>query len=89
MIPSISRETQVRKREAARAYAGLDDLAFTRLRRRHGRKVDIVEFILMWRDAAPARDIADRFELRDTNYVSAVRKRLSLPPRARGRGRTP
>jgi hypothetical protein len=81
---AISRETQAEKLEAAKAYAGLDDRAFSRLRRRHGRKVEIVEFILMWRDEAPAREIADRFALRDINYVSAVRKRLGLPPREQG-----
>ncbi|MCM0018414.1 MAG: hypothetical protein NBV67_00305 [Tagaea sp.] len=90
MSETVFRETQVQRRDAANAYARLDDLAFARLNRRFQRKVRLVDFILAWRDGEQCRDIADRFDLRDVGYVSALRRRLRLPPRrefAKGGGR--
>lgn len=84
MIPAVSRETQMSRRAEAMAYAGLDDAAFGRVRRRYRRKVDPVEFILAWRDGASAREIAGRFDLLDENYVSVVRAALGLRPRGPG-----
>ncbi|MCA3264949.1 MAG: hypothetical protein ING19_02675 [Azospirillum sp.] len=79
----VPQETQVARREAARLYAGLDDAAWRRLRRAFRKKVDPVEFALMWRDGVPVKAIADRFGLRDADYVSAVRRRMGLPPRGK------
>lgn len=87
MIPPVPHETLVSRRAEAMAYAGLDEDAFHRLRRRYRRKVDIVEFILMWRDDAAAREIAERFDLCAESYVSAVRRGLGLPPRGPGGAR--
>jgi hypothetical protein len=87
MTPAVARETRVEKRDAAKAYLGLSDAAFARLARRFRRKIDPVEFVLLWRDGASASDIAERFDLRREDYVTQARRALGCPPRAPG-GRT-
>jgi hypothetical protein len=84
MSGAVSRETQLQRFEAAMAYAGWNLAKLFRMRRHYGRKVDLIEFILAWRDEESCEAIADRFDLADADYVSELRAKLGLPARGHG-----
>ena len=82
MTGAVSRETQLERYEAAMAYAGWSVRKLFQMRRYYGRKVDLIEFILAWRDEESCEAIADRFNLESPDYVSELRAKLGLPSAA-------
>jgi hypothetical protein len=84
MTGAVSRETQLERYEAAMAYAGWSIRKLFQMRRYYGRKVDLIEFILAWRDEESCEAIADRFNLESPDYVSELRAKLGLPSRGHG-----